>query len=127
MQTGKPHTVTGIKRIFNAAGYSIRGLQSAFVNEAAFRQEVGLAAILAPLGFWLGDGAIEKILLVGCLLIVLIAELLNSALENVVDRIGTEHHTLAGNAKDQGSAAVMISLALTVFVWAMILAPRVFQ
>ncbi len=126
MQTGKTHTVTGIQRVFNAARYSICGLQSAFANEAAFRQELGLAAILAPLGLWLGDGTVEKILLVGCLLIVLVVELLNSAIENVVDRFGGEHHTLAGRAKDQGSAAVMIALLLVLFVWAMILLPRVF-
>ncbi len=121
MQTGKPRTTTGIKRLFNATGYSIRGLRSAFVNETAFRQEVGLAVILAPLGIWLGEGAIEKILLVGCLLVVLIVELLNSAIENVVDRIGPEHHTLSGRAKDHGSAAVLITLLLTLFVWAIIL------
>ena len=126
MQTGKPNTTTGIKRVFHASNYSIRGLRSAFVNEAAFRQELALAVIMAPLGFWLGNGSIEKILLVGCVLIVLIVELLNSAIENVVDRIGPEHHTLAGQAKDQGSAAVMIALVLTMFVWAMILVPRIF-
>jgi diacylglycerol kinase (ATP) len=126
MQTGKPRTTTGFKRLFNAAGYSIRGLRSAIVNETAFRQEVVLAVVLVPLGIWLGDGVIEKILLVGCLLLVLIVELLNSAIENVVDRIGPEHHTLSGLAKDHGSAAVLIALVLTLFVWAMILLPRVY-
>ena len=127
MQTEKPYTVGGLQRIINAGGYSLKGSRSAFANEAAFRQEVYAALILAPLGFWLGRSPVESILLVGIVVLVLIVELLNSAIENVVDRIGTEHHQLAGRAKDQGSAAVMICIGLVVFIWASILLPRLFN
>ena len=124
MQSEKPHTATGFQRVINATCYSTKGLRSAFANEAAFRQELMLTVILAPLGFWLGETAVERTLLVGSLLIVLITELLNSALENIVDRIGPEHNVLAGRAKDQGSAAVMTALALVLLVWSMILLPK---
>ncbi len=121
MPSDKPYTVGGLQRILNAARYSSLGLRSAFANEAAFRQELYACIVLVPLGLWLGESPIERALLVGSLLIVLIVELLNSALENVVDRIGSEHHVLAGRAKDQGSAAVMVAVVLVAVVWGMVL------
>lgn len=121
MQKDKPHAASGMQRIINASRWSMQGLQSAFRHEAAFRQEVYLLAILAPLGFWLGNGPVEKALLVGSLLLVLIVELINSAIENVVDLIGGEHHPLAGCAKDQGSAAVLITIVLVLLVWGLLL------
>ncbi|MBF0184986.1 MAG: diacylglycerol kinase [Magnetococcales bacterium] len=111
---------TGWQRIIRAAGYSLQGLQAAWQNEAAFRQELLLALLLAPLGFWLGQNATQKALLLGSLLLVLITELLNSAIEATVDRGGTEFHPLAGQAKDIGSAAVLLSLLLVVLTWGLI-------
>jgi diacylglycerol kinase (ATP) len=111
---------TGLTRIIKAAGYSKQGLQAAWANEAAFRQEVLLALIMIPAAFWVAENSIELILLISVVFLVLIVELLNSAVEAVVDRIGDEHHELAGRAKDIGSAAVLISLVLTAVVWAII-------
>jgi diacylglycerol kinase (ATP) len=116
---GKPGN-TGLRRIVNATFFSLSGLRVAWRNEAAFRQECALAAVLTPIAFWLGRTAVERSLLVGTCLVVLIVELLNSAVEAVVDRIGTEHHALSGHAKDLGSAAVFVSLALTLVVWALV-------
>ncbi len=110
----------GLRRIFRAAGYSFRGLAAAVRHEAAFRQELALCALLAPLGWWLGQTPPERALLLGSLLLVLIVELLNSAVEAAIDRIGPEHHELAGRAKDLGSAAVFVSLVLVVLVWSLI-------
>jgi diacylglycerol kinase (ATP) len=116
---GKPGN-TGIRRIVNATFFSFSGLRTAWRNEAAFRQECALAAVLIPLGFWLGRTGVERSLLIGSCLIVLIVELLNTAVEFVVDRIGSDHHELSGHAKDLGSAAVFTSLALTLLVWVLI-------
>lgn len=113
-----------LRRVWRAAGYSVSGLKAALANEAAFRQETALFVILAPLGLWLGRDGVERSLLVGSLVLVLIIELLNSAIETAVNRIGEEPHALSGRAKDMGSAAVFISLVLVVIVWAMILADR---
>jgi len=114
-------SLTDIGRIVRATGYSISGLRAALRKEAAFRQEVILFVILAPLGFWLGRNGIERALLVGCLFVVLIVELLNSGLEATVDRISKKHHKLSGRAKDMGSAAVYLSIMLAVLVWALVL------
>jgi len=111
---------TGLKRIVNALFFSLAGLRAAWQQEAAFRQECVLCAVLVPLAFWLGQSAVERSLLIASCVLVLIVELLNSAVEAVVDRIGTDHHKLSGRAKDQGSAAVLVSLALTVSIWSMI-------
>ena len=111
----------GLQRIVKATGYSFSGLKTAWRGEAAFRQEVALVAILFPLGLWLGNNGIERALLTGSCMVVLITELLNSAVEAVVDRIGPEHHPLAGAAKDLGSAAVFVSLIMVVMVWGFIL------
>lgn len=109
--------VTGIGRVINAFFYSLTGLRSAWQHEAAFRQEAVIAIVLLPVAFWLGSTVIERILLVGCLFVVLITELLNSAIEAIVDRVGTEHHELSGQSKDMASAAVLFSLLLAAFVW----------
>lgn len=108
---------TGLKRIVLAAGYSAKGLRSAFINEAAFRQELLLAFVLIPLACWLDVEPVQRLLMISSLFVVLIVELLNSAIEAVVDRIGPEHHELSGRAKDIGSAAVMIALLLVVYIW----------
>ncbi|MGB5444735.1 MAG: diacylglycerol kinase [Psychromonas sp.] len=108
---------TGLKRIILAAGYSLQGLKSAFQQEAAFRQELLLAVILIPIACLLDVSQIERILLITSLLLVLIVEVINSAIEAVVDRIGSEHHELAGRAKDMGSAAVFLALGLTAYIW----------
>ena len=116
-----PNNNRGLFRFIDAAGYSWKGFKSAYKNEEAFRQELILFCILAPLGLWLGETGIEKALLVGCLIIVLIVELLNSAIEAVVDRIGLEKHELSGRAKDIGSAAVTLSILLVVAIWGLLL------
>lgn len=113
-----------IGRIVRAGSYSVSGLRAAIRKEAAFRQEVILAAVLAPLGAWLGQDGIERLLLIGCLVLVLIVELLNSAVEAIVDRISKKHHKLSGRAKDMGSAAVYLSLMLAILTWALILFDR---
>lgn len=110
-----------LRRIVRAAKYSYRGLRNAVVREAAFRQELILAVILTPVAFWLGDSGVERALMIGVLLIVLIVELLNSAIETTVDRIGAEFHELSGIAKDLGSAAVFISLVAVPIVWTLVM------
>jgi len=112
---------TGFKRIFHAAGYSLLGLIAAYKNEAAFRQELWLTIVLAPVAIYLGNSGIERALLVGSLILVLIVELLNSAIEAVVDRVGSEHHELSGRAKDIGSAAVMLALLNMLAIWGFLL------
>ena len=114
---GKPGN-TGIRRIFRAFGFTLQGFGHAWKHEAAFRQEVVLTVILIPAAIWLGQTILERALLIGVCFIVLIVEFLNSAIEATVDRFGSEHHELAGRAKDMGSAAVFVSLALVAFVWA---------
>ncbi|WP_404836209.1 diacylglycerol kinase [Aeromonas media] len=108
---------TGVTRIINATGYSMKGLKSAWINEAAFRQELVLVLALMPLASWLGNSLNEILLLICISWLVVIVEVLNSAIEAVVDRIGSEHHELSGRAKDLGSAAVFIALALNALVW----------
>ncbi|MFN3543328.1 MAG: diacylglycerol kinase [Thiobacillus sp.] len=112
---------TGLRRIVNAASYSWAGLRAAFRHEDAFRQEVFLLIPLVPLALYLGDDGVERALMLGSLLLVLIVELLNSAVEAAVDRISLEHSELIKRAKDMGSAAVMIALVNVVVVWALIL------
>jgi len=111
----------GIARIVNATIYSWQGLKAAVRNEAAFRQELAAFVVLAPLGYWLGDTGLERAVLIGSLLLVLITELLNSGVEAVVDRTGSERHELSGRAKDLGSAAVLIALINVVVVWVLVL------
>lgn len=111
----------GFLRCIDAAKFSAQGLKAAYTNEEAFRQETWLAVILTPLAFLFADNGVELALLLGCLILVLIVELLNSAIEAVVDRIGTEIHELSGRAKDIGSAAVSFALLNVVVIWACII------
>jgi diacylglycerol kinase (ATP) len=113
---------TGLRRLINATGYSIDGLAAAARHEDAFRQELVLAAVMVPLGLWLGVTGVERALLVGSVLLVLVVELLNSAVEATVDRVSLDDHNLAKRAKDIGSAAVMLSLVNVAAVWLLILA-----
>jgi diacylglycerol kinase (ATP) len=116
---GKPGNM-GVRRIVNATFYSLAGLRAAWQHEAAFRQEVMLAVVLIPTGVWLGRTAVERALLIGSCLLVLVVELLNSGIEAIVDRVGLEPHRLSGQAKDLGSAAVLMSLVLVLVVWGLI-------
>src|ERR1700743_1253637 len=111
----------GLTRILRAAGASWKGLLGAYREEAAFRQELGLSVLAIPLGLWLGRSGVERALLVAPMLLVLIVELLNSAVEATVDRIGLERHVLAGLAKDIGSAAVLLSFMLLGVTWLLVL------
>ena len=111
-------------RLFRAFDASCKGLAGAYREEAAFRQELALAVIAVPLGLWLGRSGVERALLVGTVVVVLIVELLNSAIEAVVDRVSPERHELAGLAKDIGSAAVLLSLLLCALVWVLVLRYR---
>jgi|SRR6187431_322749 len=111
---------TGVARIVDAFGYSMKGFAATWKYEAAFRQEVGLAVVLIPSAFWLAQTHIELILLISSVFWVLMAELANSSVEAVVDRTGTERHELSGRAKDIGSALVFISLVLLAIVWGII-------
>ena len=107
-----------MRRIVRAFGYSLQGIRACYRHEAAFRQEVALMVVMSPLAIWLGRTVAERALLIGVFLVVIIVELLNSALEAAVDRHGDEHHELSGRAKDLGSAAVFVSLVLAFCVWA---------
>jgi len=121
-QEESPHKgKTGLRRVINATRYSLEGFAAAARHEDAFRMEVLLFVVLAPVALWLGSTGVERALLVGCLLLVLIVELLNSAVEAAVDRISFENHRLAKRAKDIGSAAVMLSLVNAAIVWLLIL------
>jgi diacylglycerol kinase (ATP) len=114
----------GLTRIVRAFGYSLKGFRDCYRHEAAFRQEVLAAIALIPLGLWLGDSGVERALLVGSWLLVMVVELLNSAIEATVDRFGPEHHKLSGRAKDIGSASVFASISLAAVVWALVLLPK---
>jgi diacylglycerol kinase (ATP) len=110
-----------IRRLVNAVRYSYAGLSDGVRRHTSFRQELAAGAVLAPVGLWLGDDGLQRAVMLGSLVLVLIVELLNSAVETVVDRIGTEEHELSGQAKDLGSAAVMLSLLNVLLVWGLIL------
>lgn len=112
---------TGLRRLLNAFGYSVEGFKAAFKHEDAFRQEVFFAIVLVPLALYLGENATEKALMIASVLFVLIVELLNSAIEAAVDHTSTEKHALAKRAKDIGSAAVFLALAIVGIVWGLIL------
>jgi diacylglycerol kinase (ATP) len=114
----------GFTRLFRAFGASGRGLIGAFRDEAAFRQELAFAAIAIPVGLWLGRTGVERALLIGPMILILVIELINSAIEATVDRIGFERHALAGLAKDIGSAAVLMSFVLLGSVWLLVLLGR---
>jgi diacylglycerol kinase (ATP) len=114
----------GITHFVKAFSWSLAGFKAAWQNETAFRQEVIGLLFFIPLGFWLGDDALERGALVASLLFVLVVELINSAIEAVVDRVGLEHHHLSGRAKDLGSAAVFLSLVITAVVWGLLLVEK---
>ncbi|MDX1697011.1 MAG: diacylglycerol kinase [Thiohalobacterales bacterium] len=116
-----------IRRIWKAALYSVAGIRAAWKNEAAFRQELLLCIVLVPAAFWIGENAVEYLLLIGTCLFVLVVELLNSAVEAVVDRIGADRHELSGRAKDMASAAVFLSLCLTALCWGLIIFENLVQ
>ena len=118
---------TGLTRIIKATGYSAKGLCSAWQHEAAFRQELILMLFLTPMAFVVGDGLTQQLLLLAVAWLVVIVEVLNSAVEAVVDRIGAEHHELSGRAKDLGSAAVFLALTLTVVVWSLTIVHNVLR
>ena len=118
------NNVTGLTRIIKAAGYSWKGLRAAWQHEAAFRQEAVAAIIAIVVALWLDVDAISRVLLIGSVVLVIIVEILNSAVEAVVDRIGNEIHPLSGRAKDMGSAAVLLAILLAIFVWIMLLVPH---
>ena len=117
MKPGK----SGLARIIDATGYSISGIKAAYSGEAAFRQELLLALILGAASFWLARTVTEWLLLILPVFVLLIVELLNSAIESVVDRVGDDFHELSGRAKDMGSAAVLIALIIAALVWASVL------
>jgi len=112
---------TGIRRLIKAAGYSLRGLAAAYRHETAFKQEVALTVVLVPLALWLGNTGLERAVLITVWMLVPLFELVNSAIEAVVDRIGPELHELSGRAKDISSATVMIALINAAVVWLLVL------
>ena len=124
MADGLGHLPRTPARIFKAARWSMQGLQAAWLHESSFRLEVCLFVVLAPLGWWLGDTAVERVLLVGSMLLVLGIELLNSAIEAVIERYGAEFHPIAGRAKDMGSAAVFVLMLNVLLTWGAIVVPR---
>ncbi|OHV07674.1 diacylglycerol kinase [Kushneria phosphatilytica] len=115
---------SGFRRLLYSTRYSLKGLGAAWRNEAAFRQELILTLVLLPTTFWLGRSLLEWLLLLGSALLGMIVELLNSAIEAIVDRIGVEHHVLSGRAKDLGSAAVFLSVLFAFLVWGSLLLSR---
>lgn len=124
MADGHGHLPRTPARILKATQWSLQGLRAAWLHESSFRLEVYLLLVLAPLAWWLGETPVERALLIGSCLIVLATELLNSAVEAVIERYGPEHHELAGRAKDMGSAAVFVTMLNVLLVWGLILVPR---
>ena len=118
------HLPRGPRRILKAAVWSMQGLRSAWLHESSFRLEVYLFAVLAPLACWLAQTPVELVLLVGSMLLVLSIELLNSAVEAVIERYGAEFHEMAGRAKDMGSAAVFVLMLNVMLTWGAIIGPR---
>jgi diacylglycerol kinase (ATP) len=118
------HSPRGMLGVLKAAQWSMKGLRAAWLHESSFRLEVVLFFFLAPTGYLLGATPVERVLLIGCLLLVLSAELLNSAIEAVIERFGNDWHALAGRAKDMGSAAVFVLMMNVVLVWGLLLLPR---
>ena len=116
---------TGFSRLIDAFGYSWLGYKAGFKNEAAFREELFLGAIMLPTAIIFSESAIELAVLLGSLFLVLITELLNSGVEAIVDRISDEHHELSGRAKDLGAAAVMTALINVIVIWSIIFVPRI--
>ena len=122
----KGHMPRGPGRILKATIWSWQGLRAAWLHESSFRLEVWLLVVAVPLALWLGDSGLERAVMIGSCLLVLAAELLNSAIEAVIERYGPEHHELAGRAKDMGSAAVFVLMMNVLLCWGLILGPRLF-
>ncbi|MFN3703895.1 diacylglycerol kinase [Thermomonas sp.] len=118
------HLPRGPAGVLRAARWSMLGLRAAWLHESSFRLEVCLFLVLGPLGWWLGQTPVERVLLVGSCLLVMAMELMNSSMEAIIERYGAEHHELAGRAKDMGSAAVFVLMMNVVLVWAALLLPR---
>ena len=121
MTNVNPHKATGLRRLVNALSYSLSGLQLAWRDEAAFRQEIILAIVLVPVAFMMPVDLTQRVLLVASVMLVLVVEMINSAIEATVDRISLDIHPLAKRAKDMGSAAVMLTLTNAILTWTMIL------
>ncbi len=117
----------GIRRIINAFRYSFAGYKAAWMNEEAFRQECIIGIFVLPAGLWLGRTMTQRALLIGVYLIIPLIELLNAAIESIVDRLGPERHLLSGRAKDLGSAAVLLSICMAIIVWILIAYERFFS
>ncbi|TLX21067.1 MULTISPECIES: diacylglycerol kinase [Thermomonas] len=118
------HLPRGPAGVLRAARWSMLGLRAAWLHESSFRLEVCLFAVLGPLGWWLGATPVEQVLLIGSCLLVMAMELMNSSMEAVIERFGSERHELAGRAKDMGSAAVFVLMINVALVWALLLLPR---
>lgn len=114
----------GLKQLAAALQWSAKGLAAAWRHEASFRLEASLSIVIVPLGLWLGHGAVEKVLLAGCPVLVLAAELLNSAIEAVIDKVSPEFNELAGRAKDMGSGATFLLMLLVALTWVLIIGSR---
>ena len=121
MTNVNPHKATGLRRLVNALSYSLSGLLLAWQDEAAFRQEIILAIVLVPVAFMVPVGLTQRVLLVASVMLVLVVEMINSAIEATVDRISLDIHPLAKRAKDMGSAAVLLALTNAILIWIMIL------
>ncbi|AXF78124.1 diacylglycerol kinase [Erwinia tracheiphila] len=115
------NSVSGLTRIIKAVGYSWKGIRAAWQNEAAFRQEAVVAIIAIIIACWLDIDAISRVLMIGSVGLIMIVEMINSAIEAVVDRTGSNYHLLSGRAKDMGSAAVLLAILLAIFVWGTLL------
>ena len=124
MADGERRLLRGPTQVWAALHWSLRGLAECWRHESSFRLECALAAVLAPLGVWLGQTPVERVLLVSSLLAVIAMEVMNSALEAVADRFGSERHELIGRAKDMGSAAVFVLMMNVLVVWGLLLVPR---
>ena len=118
------HLPRGPAGIWRATVWSVQGLRAAWLHESSFRLEVYLFLVLGPLGWLLGGSGVERALLIGSCLLVMAMELMNSAMEAVIERYGAEHHELVGRAKDMGSAAVFVLMMNVILVWALVLGPR---
>ena len=118
------HLPRGPARMLKAAKWSIQGLAAAWLHESSFRLEVYLFVLLAPLACWLGETPVERVLMIGSMLMVLSVELLNSSIEALIERYGPEFHELAGRAKDMGSAAVFVLMLNVLLTWGLLLVPR---
>lgn len=117
---------TGLRRLINASRYSAQGLRSAFRHEAAFRQESWLLVVGLPCAFWVGADLWQTAILITSLMLIMVAEMINSALESLVDRVGTDFHELSGRTKDMGSAAVLLTILIAVVLWGAALWQRLF-